>query len=458
MTKRVLSLLMSLATIISFAGCVGNKYDTDFTIKSRVGLTNNGFYELSAKDVKTIDDYQKKFNYYGVKYASDSYLKCSIVYIVDKEEIREEFFLEPSEEETCFYSFIDNALEKVQAEKVIEFTCQPLNTQKANVKITGFTVFLREIPKQEVFIETENYKLGVDLLWGGALSYLEDLNSNVEAVKVDGKIKVDSNASERYDTRAVNKNVNLINRNDTGRLVQQSYYGTLEAPYEPGTYMDNTWNYNPVQGGNQYNDHSKIVDIRLSEEEIYIKCRPLDWAKEKEFITPSYMESWYAIENNNVHVRCRFTDFSGYPATSRTQELPAFYCIEPLNTFVYYDGAEPFSKDNKLVTNNKLGFWPDEGYPNFTSVEQWSAYRGEFSDSFGIGLYMPAHDTFLTGVFGRGETTEKDPSKAGPTSYIAVVKDYVFESFEPKEYDYYISTGTTDEIRNNFKAISDLVW
>lgn len=458
MTKRVLSLLMSLATIISFAGCLGNKYDTDFTIKSRVGLTNNDFYELSAKDVKTIDDYQKKFNYYGVKYASDSYLKCSIVYIVDKEEIREEFFLEPSEEETCFYSFIDNALEKVQAEKVIEFTCQPLNTQKANVKITGFTVFLREIPKQEVFIETENYKLGVDLLWGGALSYLEDLNSNVEAVKVDGKIKVDSNASERYDTRAVNKNVNLINRNDTGRLVQQSYYGTLEAPYEPGTYMDNTWNYNPVQGGNQYNDHSKIVDIRLSEEEIYIKCRPLDWAKEKEFITPSYMESWYAIENNNVHVRCRFTDFSGYPATSRTQELPAFYCIEPLNTFVYYDGAESFSKDNKLVTNNKLGFWPDEGYPNFTSVEQWSAYRGEFSDSFGIGLYMPAHDTFLTGVFGRGETTEKDPSKAGPTSYIAVVKDYVFESFEPKEYDYYISTGTTDEIRNNFREISSLVW
>ncbi len=457
MTKRVLSLLISMATIISFAGCLGNKYDTDFTIKSRVGLTNNDFYELSAKDVKTIDDYQKKFNYYGVKYASDSYLKCSIVYIVDKEEIREEFFLEPSEEETCFYSFIDNALEKVQAEKVIEFTCQPLNTQKANVKITGFTVFLREIPKQEVFIETENYKLGVDLLWGGALSYLEDLNSNVEAVKVDGKTKVDSNASERYDTRAVNKNVNLINRNDTGRLVQQSYYGTLEAPYEPGTYMDNTWNYNPVQGGNQYNDHSKIVDIRLSEEEIYIKCRPLDWAKEKEFITPSYMESWYAIENNNVHVRCRFTDFSGYPATPRTQELPAFYCIEPLNTFVYYDGVEPFSKENKLVTNNELGFWPDEGYPNFTSVEQWSAYRGEFSDSFGIGLYMPTHDTFLTGVFGRGETTEKDPSKAGPTSYIAVVKDYVFESFKPKEYDYYISTGTTDEIRNNFKEISDLV-
>ncbi len=457
MTKRIVSIIMCLAIIFSFAGCFGNKYDTDFTITSRVGLTNNDFYELSAKDVKSIDNYDKKFNYFGVKYASDSYLKCSIVYIVDEEEIREDFFLEPSKEETEFYSFIDNALEKVTAKKVIEFTCQPMNSQKADVKISGFTVFLREVPKQEIFIETENYKLGVDLLWGGALSYLEDLNSDVEAVKVDGKIKVDSNASERYDTRAVNKKVNLINRNDTGRLVQQSYYGTVEAPYEPATYMENKWNYNPVQGGNQYNDHSKIVDIKATDTEIYVKCRPLDWAKSKEDITPSYMEAWYAIENKNVHVKCRFTDFSGYPATPRTQELPAFYCIEPLNTFVYYDGVEPFSKENKLITNNKLGFWPDEGYPNFTSVEQWSAYRGEFSDSFGIGLYMPTHDTFLTGVYARGETTEKDPSKAAPTSYIAVVKDYVFESFKPKEYDYYISTGTTDEIRNNFKEISDLV-
>ena len=93
----------------------------------------------------------------------------------------------------------------------------------------------------------------------------------------------------------------------------------------------------------------------------------------------------------------------------------------------------------------------------FTSIEQWSGYRGEFSDSFGIGLYMPTHDTFLTGVFNRGETTQKDPSKDNPTSYIAVVKTNHFESFKPLEYDYYISTGTVDEIRSNFKEISDLV-
>lgn len=455
MIQRLFALIMSMLTLLS--SCVFKSYDEDFNIEGEPVFSENELHEISKKETKTLN-HDKEFNYYGIKYTSDEYLKCSITYMVGNNRVVEDFFLEPSEAEKEFYSFIDSALDGKNAKTLVEFSCTPLNAKKANVKYTAFSVFLREVPEQEVFIETENYKLGVDLLWGGALSYLEDLNSDVEAVKVDGKIKVDSNASERYDARAVNENVNLINRNDTGRLVQQSYYGTLEAPYEPGTYMDNTWNYNPVQGGNQYNENSKIVDIKCTDTEIYVKCRPLDWAKSKEYITPSYMEAWYTIENNNVHVKCRFTDFSGYPSTARTQELPAFYCIEPLNTFVYYDGAEPFSKDNKLVTNNKLGFWPDEGYPNFKSIEQWSAYRGEFSDSFGIGLYMPTHDTFLTGVFGRGETTEKDPSKASPTSYIAVVKDYVFESFKPKEYEYYISTGTVDEIRNNFKEISNLVW
>lgn len=457
MLKKFIASLCCLSTVFSFAGCVGNSYDTDFTISRQTYFADNKEHKVTAKEVFTVEDCNKKFNYFGLKYTSDAYFKCSITYIIDKQPVNEEFFLEPAESEKDFYSFIDNAIEDVTSKCLIEFTCQPLNTESVNVNFIGFSVFLREVPEQEVFIETENYKLGVDLLWGGALSYLEDLNSQVEAVKVDGKIKVDSNASERYDTRAVNKNVNLINRNDTGRLVQQSYYGTAEPPYEPGTYMDNTWNYNPVQGGNQYNDHSKIVDIRCSKEEIYIKCRPLDWAKEKEFITPSYMEAWYTIENNNVHVKCRFTDFSGYPSNKREQELPAFYCVEPLNTFVYYDGTEPFSKENKLCVEDSLGFWAEEGYPNFTSVEHWSAYRGEFSDSFGIGLYMPTHDTFLTGVFGRGETTEKDPSRDGSTSYIAVVKQNVFESFKPSEYDYYISTGTVEEIRENFKAISDLV-
>ncbi len=336
--------------------------------------------------------------------------------------------------------------------KIFDLKFVALDNSDSSLTLHGFHVFNRNVPDREIFIETDTHKLGVDLLWGGALSYLEDLNSSVEAVEVDGKIKVDSGASKRYNTKAISSNVNLINRNDTGRLVQQSYYGTIE--YETATYMDNEWRYNPVQGGNQYNDSSKIVDLKITKDSIYVKCRPLDWAKEKEHITPSYMEATYSIKNGVVHAQCRFVDFSGYPSATSSQEIPAFYCIEPLNNFVYYGGDNAWS-DEALTVRNDLIFWPDAGYPIFTSQEHWAAFIGEFEDSFGIGVYVPDETDFLAGVYQKGETTEKDPSQESPTSYIAVVKDREFKSFDPFSYEFYLATGTADEIRAEFKTVDN---
>ncbi len=393
----------------------------------------------------------KLFNYYGINYTADCYVKATLTYQRDLKEYSEDFFLEPSEKATNFYSFTDDFLDSKKGNKPLTLTLNCLNADTGKIKINGFSVFNREIPAQEIFTEADNLKIGVDLLWGGALSYVEDLNSNVEAVKVNDTIKVDSNASERYKTEAVNQNVNLINRNDTGRLVQQSYYGTLD--YDHGVYMENDWKYNPVQGGNQFNDHSKIVDLRITDNEIYIKCRPLDWAKEKEFITPSYMEAWYTIENGTVHTTCRFVDFSGYPEADSTQEIPAFYCVAPLENFVYYAGDKPWT-DDKLSYEKDLIFWPDAGYPTFHSKENWAAFTGEFDDSFGIGIYVPNEEEFLTGIFERGKTTNEDPSRDGPTSYIAITKARTFRSFEPFSYEYYLATGDAQEIRSSFKEIA----
>ena len=390
------------------------------------------------------------FNYYGIEYSSDCYIKATVHYSAGVKAKTEDFFLEPSKKKTTFYSFVDDALAGKKGNKIASITFEPLTKAKENIKIYGFSVFNREIPEQEIFIQNDTHKLGIDLLWGGALSYLEDLNSNVQAVSVDGQIKVDSNASERYNAESVNNNVNLINRNDTGRLVQQSYYGTLD--YDHGVYMENDWRYNPVQGGNQFNDASKIVDLRVTDTEIYIKCRPLDWAKEKEYITPSYMEATYSVEKGAVHAKCRFVDFSGYPEAESTQEIPAFYCIEPLNNFVYYGGKKPWT-NGKLTNEPDLIFWPDAGYPNFYSKENWAAFTGEFEDSFGIGVYVDNEEAFLAGVFNRETTTNEDPSKDSATSYIAIVKNRTFKSFDPYQYEYYLATGNTSEIRDAFKNI-----
>ncbi len=387
------------------------------------------------------------FNYYAISYSSDSYVKGAVKYVEGGAEKSEEFFLSQSDEKSVFYSFTDNFLNKKKANKILSLSFEPLSSEEAELKIYGVATFNRKIEDTVVYSENEYLKIGINLQWGGALSYLEDLDSDVEAVKKDGEIFVDSNASERYCAKAVNKSVNLINCYDAGRLVQQSFYGTWDSGYEGGEFMGEKWNYNPVQGGNLYNESSKIVDLKCSNGTVYVKCRPLDWSKEKEFITPSYMESVYSLDGKNLNISCSFTDFSGYPATYTTQEMPAFYCIEPLNYFYYCDSGEVKCRDDLI-------FWPDAGYPNFPSNENWVAFAGEFDDSFGIGLYVPNGTSFLAGIYNHGKTKNTNPSEDEATSYVALVRWMEFKSFSPINYTYTITTGTVDEIRNRFNGLS----
>ena len=464
--KKILCIILAFITgFVSYPlSFLPDKADTEYNVAEGDFLTLNGeiaeavadcTYEKDgtielAKKV-TIDLAYTKvdwFNYYGISYASDSYAKGTITYMAGVKEKTEEFFLEPGD--GVFFSFIDNCLKGTKANFLCSLSFEALDSEKATIRIRGLSTFNREIPDEEIFIENEDHKLGVNLLWGGAVSYLEDMNSDVEAVRTAERVYVDSKASERYGVDAFSKNVNLINCNDTGRLIQQSYYGTYD--YECGEYMGNVWSYNPVQGGNQFNDSSKTVDIRCDETSIYIKSRPLDWAKEKEHITPSYMEAKYSLVNGAVHIECRFVDFSGYEARLAAQEIPAFYCIEPLNNFVYYAGDKPWT-DDALTNEPDLIFWPDAGYPTFSTQENWAAFTGESPDSFGIGVYVAGQQEFLAGVYARGEEIGEDPAKSGPTSYFAVVEQRIMNSFQPFEYDYYVATGTAEEIRNIFKTV-----
>lgn len=460
---KIIAFFMALFTffpafIFSF---LPSEIDTEFSIpvtegkicingeEAKYEIAEGEYTEYLFNGIKT-----EIFNYFGIKYSSDTYMKGFIEFSGKGEAVREEFFLEPGEDME-FYSLIDGFLDKAKMNRLYTIGFKKLQDKDCSFTFKGIALFNREILGNEVYIENDEHKLGITLSWGGALSYLEDKNSSVEAVIVDGVTKVDSDASGRYGVRAKSKHVNLINANDTGRLVQQSYYGTGDFEgYQGGYFMDQKWNYNPVQGGNQFNDAAKIVDVRTGENSIYIKCRPLDWAKEKEYITPSYMEATYSLADGLIKAECRFTDFSGYPEADTTQECPAFYCIEPLNRFVYYSGNAPWTGDSKLSYENDLIFWPDAGYPNFYSTENWAAFIGEFDDSFGIGLYVHNEVSFLAGVFSRGNCTTADPATESPTSYIAAVEKYNLRSFNPTSYEFYLSTGTTEEIRANFSTVA----
>ncbi len=457
--SAIMALIMFLPSfLLSF---LPGKTDTDFEIAVSETCILLDSEETAAvktlSDGKAVYDFGSMktdwFNYFGIKYSADAYVKGNITYIEGLNEKSEDFFLEPAENGS-FYSFIDSYLDKRKANGFVKIEFSPLSSDAFEFELIAVGLFNREVSDNEIYIENDEHKLGINLDWGGALSYLEDKDSSVEAVIVDGVTKVDSKASSRYGVKAKSSNVNLINANDTGRLIQQSYYGTGDCEQYQGEYYgENKWNYNPVQGGNQYNEAAKIVDVRINEESIYIKCRPLDWAKKKDFITPAYMEAEYSLSEGLIRADCRFVDFSGYPAATTTQERPAFYCVEPLNRFVYYSGNAPWTGDSKLSYENDLIFWPDAGYPNFSATENWSAFIGEFDDSFGIGLYVPNKASFLAGVFARGGCTTSDPATEGPTSYIAAVETLEFKSFNPMEYSFWLSTGTAQEIRSNFSTL-----
>lgn len=456
----ILSLIMGIFSYpLSFLPC---KNDTSFYAETGDFFTINGEHIYATVDGEMLENstivLNEKvtvdldtqlvdwFNYFTLNYQTDAYIKGEITYKTGVTDNSEEFFLEPAES-GVFSSFIDNCLKGTKANGIYSISFEPLNVTSATICINGMSTFNREVPDREIYIEKDGYKIGVDLQWGGALSYLEDTDSSVEAVKTEDRVYVDSNASERYGVKAFSKNVNLINRYDPGRLVQQSYYGTGDCEqYEGGIYMDFKWNYNPVQGGNQFGDSSKIVDIRCDDDSIYIKCRPLDWALPKEYITPSYMEATYTIEKGSVHVECRYVDFSGYPAITTSQETPAFYCIEPFNRFVYTDGGE-------IKSEPDLVFWHNGGNPDFFSDENWAAFVGPEEDSFGIGVYIPDETRFRSGVYNRGGYLSKDPSKNAATSYIAVINFRESTSFDPYSYEYYITTGSTEEIQTTFNAL-----
>ncbi len=463
----------------------GNSVQFNVNVNSSVdkAITINGTKKTVsfANNTYTVNYSGTAFNKYVIKYSSDAYVKGELSF----NGTIEEFFLEPNENGE-FSGYIDGFISGTTQTTITKVTFRPLDNEYMDFSLNSIDLSKATNPGDSsgmVYLSDANYKIGIDLDWGGALTYLEDTKNSVVSAKSNentslptqvgfsskfegtftsgginiGSITIGGTTKNKYETKG---NVNLINAHDTGRLVQQSYYGTGSYPYECGMYGEAVWNYNPVQGGNLYNEASKIVDLKVTTNEIYIKCRPLDWAKEAVDITPSYMEAWYTLEDGMMRATCRFVDFSGYPSVTTTQELPAFYCVEPLNDFVYYSGGEPWSDSNTKINRTDLGFWGNTTEQDFICNENWAAFKGDDDDSFAIGIYCPGQTVFHTGVYYGGDGSTRcsttTPATEDPTSYMGIVDTLHFQSYKPISYCYYIKTGNVDTIRSSFKTVAQV--
>lgn len=365
------------------------------------------------------------FNYYSIRYSADTHLSAQITYTKDGKDYTEQLYLEPGQR-MSFDSFCDGAVGGACGAAISSLSLTPIRPRSAEFILEDIGVSVREIPDEVVYISSDRYRLGVKLAWGGGISYLEDL--------ADGDASL----------------TNLLNDHDTGRLVQQSYYGTISDPYTPAQYNGTVWAYNPVQGGDQYNHRSKLVDWHVSEDgqSIYVKCRPLDWAQNNS-LTPSYMENTYTIRDGLIVVDNRFIDFSGYTHRDAHQELPAFYTVSYLSDFVYYAGKNAFSED-ALTVKKDLPFWGGNSgaYFELSCAETWGAWVSP--EGYGIGVYTPMADILLAG---RHAYNGSKSAGNNATNYVAPLITYRMKTLEPFSYSYYITTGRTEEIRDAFRTV-----
>lgn len=418
-----------------------NAFLPTFTVEGEAAIT---FENTSNPD----------FNYYSLLIKSSAPLWGYITYEKDGQDHEELFFIEASEEPIAFNSYVDGFMNEESGKNVKQIRFINKGEEDAQIELTSITTEKKPQIQERIYLDNGVIKIGATLLRGGGLDYFEYIKEPVAAVEKNGRVEVGKNYASQPNDRVLTEHVNFFNHYDTGRLVQQSYYGTSQAPYEPGEFMGRPWPYNPVMGGDRGNTPSKIIDFVQTETSIYVKCRPMDWGKVNE-PTLSYMEATYTLEDNTLRVYNRFVDFSGYRHVSAQQELPAFYVIEPLYRLAYYEGKNTWS-DEPLTFKDDLPFW-DGIWPNFRSRECWWAWVNGDETPFGLGLFVPEVTNATGGIFQHDGNIKDDPAASNPTSYIAPLKTLTLKSYKPLEYTYLVTAGTLDEIRATFKEKKDTI-
>lgn len=431
------------------------------------------------------------------------------------ETVEEEFFIEAGMSE--FTQFLDsfrlNAIgdfDKVM--KSITFTNK--GSAAGEVAIKKIDVSDREFPELErqVYVEKDSIRVGADLATGGTLTHLERMDyygeTVDEVIDENDDVVVGVNAKDTAKMH-LSSSVNLINIYDAGRQFQQSYYanvgGTMEATNGENGYTRSKcttavktgyyWPYNPVQGGDCNSNPSQIVDFKVTENEIYVKVRAMDWAKgtikgnvyqentvEGGVTTKSYMENWYTIKDGMVYVTNRFIDWNGFTDMEsvplHTNELPAAYVVHSLRNYVCYTGSYPWT-NGELEWQSELGPWAQGAHSNRVHLEDWFAWVND--EGFGVGVYIPNTDAYASGrcsvssykdnvlnnnAYGAPLATTYLYNKPEPTSpytscyvsntdYTAPVVAWTMRSYTPMSYQYVISVDYLNVMRQQFKAIYD---
>jgi hypothetical protein len=273
-----------------------------------------------------------------------------------------------------------------------------------------------QAPASLLTLDNGTIKVGLDTLYGGGITYLSQSGSTT----------------------------NLINIDDFGREVQQSYYSGPDNFHPPGTIQHpdlNPFPWNPNQAGDAFGNPSEVLAYSNANGVIYVKTRPKQWSLQN-YPSDCIMEQWTLLDGPAVRVHCKLTnqrsDHTRYPPYGA--ELPAVYGVGTLCRLFTYTGTAPFTGG---ALTQQHSTWPPYGW---RATENWSAFVD--SNNFGVGIHNPDAISMVGGYLDTG-----NPCTGGPpdnnTAYLAPVPLHeVLDYNIVYEYDFKLIVGTLADIRN----------
>ena len=381
------------------------------------------------------DAFADSYNRFTMQYAATAPMKITVTYTEKGERTEDVFYLEATQTE--FSAVNHKFLTKISGSNLESIRVDSCTGESAEFILYNLEIQTVSVPKAQLYLTGSRYTLGVDLKWGGTINILEDKNCPIADV------------------------TNLVNLHDEGRLIQQSYYGVFyrESEYKEGGYLGlEGVAYNPVQAGDVKGRESRLIDYKVEGNSIYIKVQPLDWPLSNS-LTPSYMENKYTMQDEYIHVYNRFIDFSGWEHPTLDQELPAVYTVNVLDTFVWYNGNEPWTGGALTTVDDWSKVDPNTNksshYRQYTeaNTETWCALI-QAESQYGVGIYVPNVDRLLTMRYLSGQKGS-NLGKGNPCSYMCPINSIQIKSYEPIEYSYLLTAGSLEEIREIFTENRD---
>jgi len=230
-----------------------------------------------------------------------------------------------------------------------------------------------------VYLSNSQIKVGFNLRYGGAISYLSQIGSTTNIVN---------------------------NGHDGGRQIQPDYYQNPSNYTQNGKSQASNWSkngYNVTLGGDYNHNTVTLLDYHAITNGYYIKFKPLLWSFDGE-ISEIIIEVTYTLIGNSVKCDYNYinqrTDNqipSGFNLNGWS--LPICYLNQDFNQFYTYIGDSPFT--NSPMTQNVAS---DVSSTGASSKELWGALVNP-ATGIGVAIYnkIPSRaDTYFQ--YGRQNT------------------------------------------------------